>query len=141
MFFKSKKRIKELEEEVTKLNEQIKELYEEMMNYKKLYEMEKDTTEIQNNVIKMKNEKNSNLEQRRRKNASAIGGLKKEMNKLREENKELKNKVKELSSGAYLRIKLKAQKTPKAEPIRIKSFSKTSNIARKHQEEIENESN
>ena len=69
--------------------------------------------------------------------SSAKGGYVKQIRDKDNKIKELETKVKELSSGAYLRIPLKPQRVPKPEPIKIKSSVKTSNIARKHRAEIE----
>lgn len=122
MFFKPK-RIKKLEEEVAHY-------IAESINYKNQLETETRTCE-------MLLEKNKKLEEECKKWMHKFTkclkvGLKKD-----EKIEELENRIKELESDAYLRIPLKPQRVPKAEPMKIKSNSKLSNISRKHRKEVE----
>ncbi len=136
MFFKPK-RIKKLEEEIDSLKDELLHYTALSIHYKELLSNETDTNEILMKTIEKLNESLKETEDRRRKAAGKIGGLTKQLNEKEKRVEELESKVKELSSGAYLRVQLKPQRVPKAEPIKIRSFAKTSNIARKHQEEIE----
>ena len=119
----------------------IRRLEEDLAHYMAISIQYKNEIEISKATIDMLTEALNKNEEEKKKILGAKGGLKKQVNKQSKIIKELEQKVKELSSNAYLRVPLKPQRIPKAAPMKIKSSAKTSNIARKHKMEIENELN
>lgn len=136
MFFKPK-RIKKLEEKIEELENQIVDkdkdiahYLAESINYKNQLDVEKRTSEM---LLEKVNKTEQESKEWEHKFASCLKvGIEKD-----EKIAELEDKVKELSSNAYLRVPLKPQRIPKAEPVKIKSSAKLSNIARKHRIEVE----
>lgn len=150
MFFKPR-RIKELEKNInelkdknnflqqenSKLNDESKILSIQLLDAESFNIKLNNQTKTQKTQINMLELRIEKLNKTIKTMSSAKGGYIKQIKDKDLKIKELENKVKELSSDAYLRVKLKPQRVPKVEPIKIKSRAKTSNIARKHRIEIE----
>lgn len=77
-----------------------------------------------------------------RKNNSSKGGYIKQINKLKEEKKELEEKLVESMSDKYLVKKIPSGRKPKSQSIRVKSSAKQSTIVKNlHKEAVSNENN
>ena len=115
-------------EEFKQLSDNYKAICEEQET--KIGEFKTKIASCKNKNMQLENE-NRQLKEENKQLLGAKGGYTKEINKLKKQVEELDFKLKESMTDKYLVRKIPSGRKPKSQPMKIKDWSKISNISRK----------
>ena len=115
-------------EEYKQLSDNYKEICETQET--KIGEFKTKIASCKNKNMQLENE-NRQLKEENKQLLGAKGGYTKEINKLKKQVEELDFKLKESMTDKYLVRKIPSGRKPKSQPMKIKDWSKISNISRK----------
>lgn len=115
-------------EEFKQLSDNYKAICKEQET--KIGEFKTKIASCKNKNMQLENE-NRQLKEENKQLLGAKGGYTKEINKLKNQVEELDFKLKESMTDKYLVRKIPSGRKPKSQPMKIKDWSKISNISRK----------